>query len=212
MEQKEIISQLQSLKSIVPDKRWQKRTKKEIIGPVFPVEPVLALSLFALFLTGILYYNYQHKLLVNREQKLVYLQSIVDQAQALQKSLVQTKSEIENTKEPEKILALEKEISLNSIRYQKIKEGVETMDHQNLDDSVFSAIEETESALNEIQAAYLQRQKMIASQLLGEFDNTSLTTEQRKLLMQAEKCYTQKDYSEALRLLIEISQTINAET
>ena len=225
MEEKELIARIKKLQNIQPDRAWVLATKAYILGeneeatgrlPAFnfnffqsqKTAFLMIPAMMAILLIGFFFYN---RNTVPNERIVVepaVLESITNDLKTVESNIAQATADLEKVKEPERVLEIKPMVLSTIENGEKIvsaaKKLVKKPNYQP--GQVLTAIDKMENALGEMEETYLDKQKELAGELIKDLKERSLTKEQENLLIEAEKCYNQGDFSGALIKVIEISQ------
>jgi len=223
MTEKEIISQIQTLKSIRPDEKWVLATKARILSQVdrgqTPVSwwgVLVVPALMVILIAGIFFYNdilkvpYIEQGSVSISPDPAVLEAITTDLETVESDLVKATANLEKVKTPEKVLDVKEKIDATIENGEKIVSAVKSLVKEPKDEKVSKkvlvATSGVENALEEMKETYFEKQKELARQLIEELKTKSLTKEQKALLSEAENCYNKGSFSEALIKALEVTQ------
>jgi len=228
----EFILKIKELKQIEPEKGWIKTTKNHIMGQI-EKEPFffnlnfgwltnnlsLAAPVFlALFVIGALFfYNkniFYTQIALN---DLGRLEQIRNSLQMAESDIIKTTNNLERVGEAERVLRVKEMINSAIENGDKVVEATRKMVGIPVRDEtpeVFTTIsgveyaaQNLEYALEDMEEAYLEKQKEMARNLIEELEAKSLSEEQKIILEQAKEDYNEGRFDEALEKAIGASQT-----
>lgn len=203
MEEKDLIAKIQALKRIEPEKGWVKTARNQVLGPVF--DPKILLFVPAILIAGLFYYNNLNQRLALEKTE---LEVMTLNLKTLQGNLAKTTVELGKISQPEKAVAVEKDVVSSIERGREVVRVAKEMAKRPKDSSkTLATIDEVEAALSEMEASYAEKQKQLASRMIGDLEKSSLNENQKSLLEEAEECYNKGDFSNALIKTIEASQS-----
>ena len=232
MNENQVITQLERLKSIKPNSGWvfstraqilsQGRTERFSIMGWAKARAVLVLpSMAVICLTAIFLFN-----------NIISLQTASQEAQALEAmasnlneigfNVLQAVNDLENIQEPGKMVEVQQIIASAIANGEKIVENAKQMageqagligaeeldniDTGTIDPEVLAVVAQVEEALENMKQTYVQKQMSLAQELIQDLAAKSLTLSQELLLQQAQEYYNNNEFDRALIKAIEVSQ------
>ncbi len=216
--EEDLIFKLKKLSRIKPEKRWVKRTKREILGPQFPIfQPILIGAL--LLLIGI-FVSAQKSL---PGEKLYVIKRITERARMLFVSpaekpkvdLELTSKRLEELREiaekndVRKLSRAIKELNEVSSEAAKSLKQVKKPDQKIVEKTKEIAQNKVlaqKTLETKIQTPLDEAYKDLAERLIKEAENSSLTENQKEILNEAKEFFEKGDFLSAFLKAFEISQ------
>ena len=227
MEEKQLIKQFKTLKSIKPSKQWANSTKQGlfanetserphgIMGNVFTMferhAVVFSIAGFlgVIVVGSLFYFNNQNTQLVYKQMEglLADVVSQNDTSQGMLVSLGELQGKLEgvkmamdnlkNVKDPNQALAMTEVVRVTA---NEGKEVVKRIKKSNggLSDQVLASLVEVDTLSSELGDRSYTMQKEIFENYIRDLKERSLSTEDRELLEKAEKFYGEGKEAEAM--------------
>ena len=219
MEEKDLIFKLKGLNKIAPEKKWVKTTKREILGPTFPIfQPILVGSLLLL----VAVFVFAQKSLPG--EKLYAIKRLTEKGQTffvskeekpkldleLANKRLEELREIAEKNDVKKLAPAMKEVKEVSAQAAKSLKQVKKPDQEIVEKTkefeenrvLTQKILETEISTPEMNDAY----KTLAENLIKEIEGSSLTENQAEILKEAKELFENGDYASALIKAFEVSR------
>ena len=218
MEEKDLIFKLKGLNKIAPEKKWVKTTKREILGPTFPIfQPILVGSLLLL----VAVFVFAQKSLPG--EKLYAIKRLTEKGQTffvskeekpkldleLANKRLEELREIAQSNDIKKLAPAMKEVKEVSAQAAKSLKQVKKPDQEIVAKTkeieknkvLAQKILETEIETPELNDAY----KILAENQIKEIEKSSLTESQAEILNQAKEFFENGDFVSAFLKVIEAS-------
>jgi predicted transcriptional regulator len=216
--EKDLIFKLKGLSRIKPEKRWVKRTKREILGPQFPIfQPILIGSL--LLLIGV--FVFAQKSLPG--EKLYAIKKITERAKTFfvssqEKPKVDLEIAAKRMEELRQI-AEKNDVKKLPVAIKEVKEvsAVAAKSLKQVKKPDKEIVQKTKEILEnktlaqktlgtEIETPLDETYKVLAENLIKEVENSSLTENQKEVLKKAKEFFEKGDFASAFLKVVEISQ------
>jgi len=218
MEEKDLIFKLKGLNQLRPEKRWVKATKREILGPQFPIfQPILIGFLLVL----VAVFVFAQKSLPG--EKLYAIKRLTEKGQIffvsenekpkmdleLANKRFEELREIAQSNDIKKLAPAMREVKEVSIQAAKSLQKVKKPDQEIVDKTkeieknkvLAQKILETEIETPELNDAY----KILTENQIKEMEKSSLTEKQTEILNQAKEFFENGDFVSAFLKVIEAS-------
>lgn len=219
----ELERQLESLRRVKPSESWVFSVKNEIIErPSLSLSDVmgkvyLAVSVFALvFIFGLNLYETNVKFPKVTSANLSDLEGVSTDLQSIGDELILVRKGIESIEDVSQVVQIgarvERAIQDAQSVVEVSKNIVDNSTHGfGASDNEFTVIsgvswatEEVEKATQDLEEAYLARQREIVEIEIVELDERSLNIEQESLLQDAKDLYNKGRFTEALLKILEV--------
>jgi uncharacterized protein YdaU (DUF1376 family) len=218
MEEKELIEKIRELSQIKPRKNWVLKTKREILGPSFPIlKPIL----IGLFLILISIFFFAQKSLPG--EKLYAIKRLTEKSQVLfvsKNEKPKLELELANKRLEEliqiakkddvrKLAPAMKEVKESTAEAAKSLKKIEKVDLEIVEKTkeleenkkMTQKILGTEIETKELELAY----KILAEREIRDLEKRSLTEKQKEILEKAKEFFEKGDFLSALTKVIEAS-------